>query len=540
MSSSPPSTFSSAPPSHTIPMTESANFDTSVGVEVKYIDRRDAAHNLWAEEEIQTLYTDWPHDFKDPVSQHLDSLTDRIRMQCNFLASELSSERQVYGIKAALYDGSPVVIVVIEDTEPLPAASNDQKFFDVHWFYGEFQWTSNINYVLPPLPPSNVGHAGTMITLIPPPTSPELVPSTLTAESTSSSALLSTTPTNTPVTTFTAGLFLRDVYNPLQNFVLSVGHPFTPRMFPLSVTEDISLKVGWPSIPPQVAKLRKYLEKAQAFIKYKSNEAASYQVQTVRLEENEGFGETERKKLDILKHKYETLQAIVRDVEAQRNFTLIQKDTVERLSLSDMVIGHVFSVYFGYAVCGLPTIPTSEVMPLNQANHSSDFVLQPSNLQPLSSIQDAIFVDVSLTKVTQENFIPDTIPIQHFTSIKSLESVQQVTMQCMAVGEEQIGQIGALKGLFGLPNPVVLRGKNKKCEADYFIEEHFITKAEFAVKGASGSIVHTEDDAAVGMVIGHFVSLIPLCIILPVDRLIKHVETASGVVLELVPQPYQL
>lgn len=240
-------------------------------------------------------------------------------------------------------------------------------------------------------------------------------------------------------------------------------------------------------------------------------------------------------RLDSLKHKYGTLQEIVRDVEAQRNLHSIQKDNVEHLSLSDTVIGHVSSAYFGYGAGGLPKIPTTVPMPLNQADHSPDVILQP-----ISSIRDANFVDVSLTKVTQETFIPDTIPIQQFTSIKPLESGQQVSMQCSAVEEEQIGEIGALKGFFGLPDPVMLRGENEKREAKYFVQEHFIPKAEFAVKGASGSIVHTGDKAAVGMVIGHFVSLIPLCIVLPVDRLIKHVESASGVSLELVPQPYQL
>ncbi|KAJ3867680.1 hypothetical protein EV359DRAFT_61276 [Lentinula novae-zelandiae] len=485
----------------------------------KYIDRRDAAHNLWAEEEIQTSYTDWPHDFNDQGNQRPDFLTDRIRMQCDFLASVFSSERRVYGIKAAFYHGSPVVIVVIEDTEPLPVASDDQIFFDVHWFYGEFQWTSNINYALPPLPPSNFGYAGTMITLIPPLTSPEFVPSILAAEPTSPASLS----TNTPVTTFTAGLFLRDEYNPSQKFILSI-----------SAAGNRRHRIE-PSITYQAVKLRKYLERAEAFIKYKSNEAAFCHLQIVGSEENVSLGEIERKKLDSLKHKYGTLQEIVRDVEAQRNLHSIQKDNVEHLSLSDTVIGHVSSAYFGYGACGLPTIPTSVPMPLNQADHSSDVILQP-----ISSIRDANFVDVSLTKVTQETFIPDTIPIQQFTSIKPLESGQQVTMQCSAVEEEQIGEIGALKGFFGLPDPVVLRGENEKREAKYFVQEHFIPKAEFAVKGASGSIVHTGDKAAVGMVIGHFVSLIPLCIVLPVDRLIKHVESASGVVLELVPQPYQL
>ncbi|KAJ4500028.1 hypothetical protein C8R41DRAFT_863664 [Lentinula lateritia] len=533
MSSSPTttssSTFTSAPPP-----TQHQRRKSLVLIR-QDIDRRDAAHNLWAEEEIQTSYTDWLHDSNDQVNQRPDSLTDRIRMQCDFLASVPSSERRVYGIKAAFYHGSPVVIVVIEDNEPLPAANDDQIFFDVHWFYGEFQWTSNTNYALPPLPPSNFGYAGTMITLIPPLTSPEPVPSILAAEPTSPSASLSTSTTNTPVTTFTAGLFLRDEYNPSQKFILSVGHPFSPRRFPLPVTEDIDLKVGWPSITYQAVKLRKYLEKAEAFIKYKSNEAAFCHVQIVGLEENVSLGDIERKKLDSLKHKYGTLQEIVRDVEAQRNLHSIQKDNVEHLSLSDTVIGHVSSAYFGYGAGGLPKIPTTVPMPLNQADHSPDVILQP-----ISSIRDANFVDVSLTKVTQETFIPDTIPIQQFTSIKPLESGQQVSMQCSAVEEEQIGEIGALKGFFGLPDPVMLRGENEKREAKYFVQEHFIPKAEFAVKGASGSIVHTGDKAAVGMVIGHFVSLIPLCIVLPVDRLIKHVESASGVSLELVPQPYQL
>ncbi|KAJ3863734.1 hypothetical protein EV359DRAFT_82093 [Lentinula novae-zelandiae] len=148
----------------------------------RFIDRRDAHHDLWASEEIQAKYRDWPHDPKD---QRFEALTERIQSQCNFLASVFSSERRVYGVKAAYYDGSPTVLAVIEDSDqPLPVVSKEQMFFPVHVFHGDFRWTCDTSSTKPPSPPNNYTHAGTLITLIPPMIAPESIPLTNSSEST--------------------------------------------------------------------------------------------------------------------------------------------------------------------------------------------------------------------------------------------------------------------------------------------------------------------------------------------------------------------
>ncbi|KAJ3805813.1 hypothetical protein F5876DRAFT_69479 [Lentinula aff. lateritia] len=231
----------------------------------RFIDRRDAHHDLWASEEIQAKYRDWPHDPKD---QRFEALTERIQ----------SLERRVYGVKAAYYDGSPTVLVVIEDNQPLP-----------------------------------------VITAL-----------------------------------------------------------------------DGS--------PDQVL---------------------------------DGI------ELDRFKKRYESLQESLPAADVQHKRVSVQIERYEGLALGDTAIGHIRTAFHGYAERDLSTTP--KAISLDNKH--------------IHTITDANPLDVSLIKITDPSFIPKNMWLQPFESIKELCPGQEVFMDCTAASKEQTGEVGLLKGYFGLPHP---------------------------------------------------------------------------------------
>ncbi|KAJ3852287.1 hypothetical protein EV368DRAFT_82701 [Lentinula lateritia] len=405
----------------------------------RFIDRRDAHHDLWVSEEIQAKYRDWPHDPKD---QRFEALTERIQSQCNFLASVFSLERRVYGVKAAYYDGSPTVLVVIEDNQPLPVNSLE------------------------------------------------------------SITLSSTSPS--PSSTFTAGAFLRDKCNPSQCFILSVGHPMSSGRSPLSITEEqLTLKIGWPAILPRVERMQSHLRRLGAYTYSKKREAAFCYAQITALDgsPDQVLDEIDQSKLDRFKKRYESLQESLAAADTQHKRVSVQIERYEGLALCDTVIGHICTAFHGYAERDLSTIP--KAISLDNKH--------------IHTITDANLLDVSLIKITDPSFIPKNMWLQPFESIKELCPGQEVFMDCTAASKEQTGEVGLLKGYFGLPhlnpNPAVLDDNTKKTrEAQYFVQEYSISESGFTAAGSSGAIVYTDKFAAVGMAVGHFVSLIPMCI----------------------------
>ncbi|KAJ3888967.1 hypothetical protein GG344DRAFT_67499 [Lentinula edodes] len=511
-----------------------------------FIDRRDAHHDLWASEKIQAEYRDWPHD-SESKDQHYEGLTERIQSQCNYLASVFSSERRVYGIKAAYYGGSPIALIVIEDTDkPLPVVSEEQMYFPVHVFHGVFRWTCDTSSSKPPTPPNNHTHAGTLITLLPTTIAPESIPPTTSPEST---ILSSTSPS--PSSTFTAGAFLRDKHNPSQCFILSVGHPMSSGRSSLSITEEQpTLKIGWPAISPRVERMQSHLRRLGAYTYSKKIEAAFYYAHITELERSPDQvpDEIEQRKLDRIKKRYRSLQEslLVADMQHKRVSDQIEK--YQGLALGDTAIGHICAAFHGYVDRDLPTTPNV----LNTLDHKLS--IHPSDTLSSSSITDANLVDVSLIKITDPSFIPKNTCVQLFESIQELCPGQEVSMDCNAVSKEQSGEVGLLKGYFGLPdfnsnpnpnpNPVVMGAtdeneKQKLREAQYFVQEYAVHEPGFTAAGSSGAIVYTDGFAAVGMAVGHFVSLIPMCIVLPLDRLVGSVESAAGVELEFVPPIFE-
>ncbi|KAJ3863733.1 hypothetical protein EV359DRAFT_82092 [Lentinula novae-zelandiae] len=226
----------------------------------------------------------------------------------------------------------------------------------------------------------------------------------------------------------------------------------------------------------------------------------------------------EQSKLDWFKKRYESLQESLAAADMQHKRVSVQIERYEGLALGDTAIGHICTAFHGYAERDLCTIP--KAISLDNKN--------------IHSITDANLVDVSPIKITDPSFIPKNMWLQPFESIKDLCPGQEVFMDCTAASKEQTGEVGLLKGYFGLPhlnpNSVVLGDDPKKTrEAQYFVQEYSISETGFTAAGSSGAIVYTDEFAAVGMAVGHFVSLIPMCIVLPLDRLVKSVESAVGV-----------
>ncbi|KAJ4493027.1 hypothetical protein C8J55DRAFT_556000 [Lentinula edodes] len=510
-------------------------------LQVSFVDRRDAHHDLWASEQIQAEYRDWPHD-SESKDQRFEGLTERIQSQCNYLASVFSSERRVYGIKAAYYGGSPIALIVIEDSDkPLPVVSEEQMFFPVHVFHGVFRWTCDASSTKPPTPPNNHAPAGTLITLLPPTIAPEFIPPTTFPESTIFS---STSPR--PSCTFTAGAFLRDKHDPSQCFILSVGHPMSSGRSSLSITEEQpTLKIGWPAISPRVERMQSHLRRLGAYTYSNKIEAAFCYAQITELERSpdQVLDEIEQRKLDRIKQRYKSLQQslLVADMQHKRVSDEIEKYV--GLALGDTAIGHIRTAFHGYADRDLPTTPNVNTLDNKRSIHSSDTPFP-------SSITDANLVDVSLIKITDPSFIPKNTCIQLFELIQELRPGQEVSMHCNAVSQEQSGEVGLLKAYFGLPdfnpnpNPLVLGAtdeneKQKLREAQHFVQEYAVSEPGFTAAGSSGAIVYTDGFAAVGMAVGHFISLIPMCIVLPLDRLVRSVERAAGVELEFVPPIFE-
>ncbi|KAJ4501180.1 hypothetical protein C8R41DRAFT_913175 [Lentinula lateritia] len=250
---------------------------------------------------------------------------------------------------------------------------------------------------------------------------------------------------------------------------------------PLSITEEQpALKIGWPAISPRITALEGFRD--------------------------EVLDEIEQRKLDRFKKRYELLQESLAAADMQHKGVSVQIERYEGLALGDTAIGHICTAFHGYAERDLSTTPKAISLDNN----------------PNNSITDANLVDVSLIQIRR----------------------QEVFMDCTAASKQQTGEVGLLKGYFGLPHlnsKLVALGDNtkKSREAQYFVQEYSILESGFTAAGSSGAIVYTDEFAAVGMAVGHFVSLIPMCIVLPLDRLVKSVESAAGVELEFVPPIFE-